>query len=264
MAGRFEYVLILLRQLVKRLVVDEQIQLRPAFPPAGVVVKLGDFIKAEFFVVIRPHPLRRVDGAFFQRGINVAAGNLLRHHAEFLQRQSAGAADAKLEPFKIGHRLDLFAKPAAHLRTGIAGAEADDVVFLEKIIKELTPAAVQHPRILLARCHAERYGCAEGKRRVFAEKIIRCGMRALHGGVLHGIHHAERRHDFAAGEYLDPKFIISGRRHALRNEFRAAEYRVQAFRKTRRQTPLHLGCRLRECGCRCCGKYAGQAGMFYK
>jgi hypothetical protein len=51
-------------------------------PPAGIVVVFRDFVEAEFLVVIRPDPLGRIDRAFFERRIDVAAGNLLRNDAE--------------------------------------------------------------------------------------------------------------------------------------------------------------------------------------
>ena len=42
-----------------------------------------------------------------------------------------------LRPFKSATRLDLLAEPAAHLGTGVAGAEADDVVVLQELVVEL-------------------------------------------------------------------------------------------------------------------------------
>ncbi len=133
----FEDRLIVLRQVGPGLRVDEEVELGTAFPPAGVVVELGDLVEAELLVVVRADPFGGVDRALFERRIDVAAGDLLRHDAELLQRQPAGAADAQLEALQVGDRLDLLAEPAAHLRAGVAGAEADDVVVLQEVVVEL-------------------------------------------------------------------------------------------------------------------------------
>src|SRR5476649_2446724 len=39
----------------------------PIFPPAGVVVVLGDLVEAKLLVVVGADPLRRVDGALLER-----------------------------------------------------------------------------------------------------------------------------------------------------------------------------------------------------
>ena len=79
-----------------------------------------DLVEAELLIVIGPYPLRRIDRAFFERGIDIAAGKLLRHDAEFLHHAPGKATDAHLEPLQIVDRVDLLAEPATHLATGIA------------------------------------------------------------------------------------------------------------------------------------------------
>src|SRR3569623_1593414 len=101
-----------------------------ALPPARIVEILGDLIEAELLVVVRSDPFGGIDRAYLQRRIDVAAGDLLRHHAEFLQRLAGPAADAHLEALEIVDGLDLLAEPPAHLATGIARDEAMDVEFL--------------------------------------------------------------------------------------------------------------------------------------
>src|SRR4029079_2517147 len=75
-AGRRRYDgFIGLRQLVPLWQIDQQVIGRAAFPPAWVVIVLHDFVEAELLVVIRPNPLRCIDGALFERRINVPAGD---------------------------------------------------------------------------------------------------------------------------------------------------------------------------------------------
>ena len=82
-----------------------------------------DLVEAELLVVIGADPLGSIDRAFFQRGIDVAAGKLLRHHAQLLQDLPGETADAHLQPLQIVDGVDLLAEPAAHLTAGIAGEE---------------------------------------------------------------------------------------------------------------------------------------------
>jgi len=60
-----------------------------------------DLVEAELLVVIGADPFRRVDRAFFERGINVAAGELLRHAAEFLASPAGETADAEFQSLQI-------------------------------------------------------------------------------------------------------------------------------------------------------------------
>ena len=117
---------------------------RSAFPEARVVVVLGDLGEAELLVVIRTDPLGRVDGALFQRRIDVAAGELLRHDADLLQHLTGDAADAHLEARQIGDGLDLLAEPAAHLGAGVAAGETDHAELLEELVAELLPPPWYH------------------------------------------------------------------------------------------------------------------------
>ena len=64
-----------------------------AFPPAGIIITRGDLVEAELIVAVRPDPLGRVDRPLLQRGVDIAAGDLLRHDAEILQRPARPPAD---------------------------------------------------------------------------------------------------------------------------------------------------------------------------
>src|SRR5690606_33765975 len=58
--------LIVLGQLVVDLLVHIQRDLQRAFPPARVLIVVGDFVETELFVVVRSDPFGGVDRAFFQ------------------------------------------------------------------------------------------------------------------------------------------------------------------------------------------------------
>src|SRR6516164_9279488 len=99
-------------------------RLRTALPPTGVVVVLRDLDEAELLVVVGADPFGRVDGAFLQRWVNVAGGELLRHDPELGQNAPSKTADAELQPLHVVEGLDLLAEPAAHLARRVAGRDA--------------------------------------------------------------------------------------------------------------------------------------------
>src|SRR6202035_211505 len=138
----------ILGQRIPLLEIAEGVNHRAAFPEAGIIIILRDLVKTELLVVIGPDPLGGVDGAFLQRGVDVAAGELLRHDANLLQYLAGNSPDAKLQPGKIGNRLDLLAEPASHLGAGVAAGKTDHAEFLEELVAELHPAALIPPGIL--------------------------------------------------------------------------------------------------------------------
>src|SRR5262249_11266467 len=89
-----------LGQLVPFGQVDYEVQRGASFPPAGVIVELYNLIEAELLVVVRPDPLGGVDRAALERRIDVAASDLLRNHAELLQRPAGPTTHAKTEAFQ--------------------------------------------------------------------------------------------------------------------------------------------------------------------
>src|SRR6266568_2773820 len=100
--------------------------------------------------------------------------------------------------------------------------------------------AVVDPGVLLSLVHAEGQGRIEGEGLVLADEVIARRMRALHGALLHRVHSAEGRNDFAGTEYTDLELAVGDCGHAFGDCFTATIDRVQAFRKTRRATPPHL------------------------
>src|SRR5581483_6295880 len=84
------------RQLVPLGEVDQVVALAAAFPPAGVVVVLGDLVEAELLVVVGADPFARVERALLQRRIDVATGQLLRHDADPGENGAGEAANPEL------------------------------------------------------------------------------------------------------------------------------------------------------------------------
>ncbi len=134
---------------------------------------LGDLVEAELLVVVRSDPFGGVDRTALQRRVDVAAGQCLRDGADARHDLAAQAGNAHLEALEVGERLHLVAKPAAHLRAGVAGREADDAVLLEERVQGVEAAAVIHPRVLLPCGEAERQCRAEAHGEVFADVIVR-------------------------------------------------------------------------------------------
>ena len=110
---------------------------RAAFPPARIVVVLGDLVEAELLVVVGADPFGRVDRALLQRRIDVAAGNVRRDHAELGEHRAAEPADAELDALQVVDGVDLLAPPAAHLAAGVAGGEADHVELGVELVQQV-------------------------------------------------------------------------------------------------------------------------------
>src|SRR5262249_9601554 len=143
-------------------------ELRTAFPPARIIVVLGDLVEAELLVVVGADPFGRIDSTLLEGRIDITAGDLLRHHAELGQDLSGEAADAVFEAVEVVDGFNLLAEPATHPRTGIAGRMLDDIVALEELAHHLNAAAIVHPSILLACIEAKRDRCIKGEGWVLA------------------------------------------------------------------------------------------------
>src|ERR1700733_14824244 len=181
---------------------------RAAFPEAGVVVILRDLLEAELLVVIGADPLGRIDRAFFQRGINVAARELLRHDANFLQHLTGNTADAEFQSGKIGNGLDLLAEPAAHLGASVAAGKSDHAELLEELIAKLLTSALIPPGILHARVQAERHRSVDLESRILADIVIRDGMAEFDGAVRGSVKSLKTGNNFAGRKNLDLKFVV--------------------------------------------------------
>src|SRR5205085_6698990 len=136
----------------------------------------------------------------FERRIDVATGELLRHDADLLQYLAGDTADAEFEARQIGNRLDLLAEPATHLGAGVAAGETDHTELLEELIAELHAAALIPPGVLLARVEAERHRRVDRKGRILADIIVGDGMAHLDGAVGGRIERLQARRELARSE----------------------------------------------------------------
>ena len=239
-AGVFEYALILPGQFFPFLEVHIHRKLRTAFPPAGKVVVLGDLVEAQLLVVVGPHPFGGIDHAFFQRRIDVIAGDHLLHHAELGQHLAGKAATTKLEALEIANGVDLLAIPAAHLRTGVAAGNVEDVVVAKELTHQLQAAGLQHPRRLLAAVEAEGDGGIEGEGGILANVPVTGGVSDRHRAILDRIQHSRSRYKLTGGEYLDLKFAAGSDGNMVGNRLGRAVDGVEALGVTGGQPPFDL------------------------
>src|SRR5262249_13418231 len=229
------------RQRLPVLEIDEKRDLSTAFPPARIVVVPGDLMQPELLVIVRTDPLGSIDGAAFERRINIGGGDLQRDNAELRQDHAAESADAELESFEVVDRVDLLAVEATHLHADIAAGNGQDSILLEQRADEFEAAAVIHPRLLLARIESEREPGIERDRGVLANIERGKGVAALDRAVLRRVPDLQRRHDLAAGKALDLEFLIGDLPYALTHGLDAAVKRIEAFRPARCQPPTHRG-----------------------
>ena len=181
---------------------------RAAFPPARVVIEFRDLVEAKLLVIVRADPFGGIDGAFLQRRIDIAAGELLRHHAKLCHRLAGPAADPHFQAVKVADVVDLLAEPAAHLRAGVPHQQTLGIERGAELIDQLLAVAVVEPGVLLTRVQTERERTEQGPGRIFADVIVLCTVTHLDRPVLDGVEHLQARHQFAGGKDLDLEFAV--------------------------------------------------------
>src|SRR5215510_2655848 len=157
---------------------------------------------------MRAYPFGTINGAFLERGIDVAARDLLRYHPDPLHNLAGEASQPEFQTLEIVHFGDLLTEPAAHLRIGIATRHTVAIEAFEEFVQEIQSTRLQHPGILHAAAHAEGQRRAKHERVIFAEVVVKRGMTTLDSRVLDRIDHLKARNDFAAGKRLDLKLVV--------------------------------------------------------
>src|SRR5262249_4147818 len=241
----FEDGLVAFRQLVPLREVDEHVVGGAALPPARIVVILDDLIEAELLVVIGPDPFGGVDGALLQRGIDIAASELLRDETKLAERFAGPTSDAHLEALEVAGLLDLLVEPATHLRSSITGDQAFGVELGAEFIDQLLPVAVIEPCVLLARIESEWRRTEQRPGWVLADVVILGTVAHFDGAILYRIEHLQARHDLAGSEHLDLEFPVSCLRYIFCEQLASAVQGVQRFRPACRQPPFQDWRRLR-------------------
>ena len=83
--------------------VDIQRELWAHFPPTGVVIVRRDLVKAQFEVVIGADPLGRINRAFFQSLVNLAARDVLGDHTQALEHTTGKSTATELQTLEVGN-----------------------------------------------------------------------------------------------------------------------------------------------------------------
>ena len=254
--------LVLGRQSVVLLDVDEELQLGRALPPAGVVVVRRNLVEAQLFIVVGTHELHRIQRALFQRLVHIASGHVLRHHAQlghgFAEHT---AAQTHLQTLEVFNGLDFLAVPAAHLGRGVTGRSGLEVVLGKEGVKQLAAVAVILPAIHLQRGQAKRHGTAESEDGVLAREVVGRRLRHVDGVALQCIDHTESGHQLASGVHRDFELAARHGLDHLRQLLGAAEDGVQRLGKAGSQAPAHggLGVNGRRCAS---SQNTGDTGIF--
>ena len=100
------------------------------------------------------------------------------------------------------------------------------------------PPPKREPALVQARVRAEGDRGAEGEGRILAEIVVRGGVAAFDGAVLHGVNDLQARHDFAAGKDLDLEFVVGRLCDGLGHDFGCAEERIERLRPARRSDAI--------------------------
>src|SRR5690606_9764408 len=120
---------------------------------------------------------------FFERGVDVAAGDLLWHHAKARQYGASKGADAELKAFEVGDAFDFLTEPAAHLSARVTAGKIDNIVGSEEFAQQVETTALQHPGVHLAGVQAKGDGRVETEGGVFAVVVVRGRVATLYSAV---------------------------------------------------------------------------------
>ena len=178
-------------QSIPALQVDHVHQCNAAFPPAGVIIVIGDLVEAQPCIIIGADKLGSINRAFLQCLVDITAGKELRHGTNFFQDLGAQTADADLQTLHIFQRIDLLAEPAPHLRASVSSRKTDDVVLAVKCLQKLHAITLIEPCIGHALVEAEGQTRSKGKGRILVDKIIGRRMGHVDQTILHGIQLAQ-------------------------------------------------------------------------
>ena len=145
-------------------------------------------------------------------------------------------------------RLDLLAKPAAHLGGRIAERQAVNVKWPVDLVKQVVAAAIGEPGIHLAGVEAEGNGRSERKRQILADVIVGGAISHLDSTVLYRVENLKGRHDFTRTEDADLEFLLGEIGDRLGEQLACAIERIECLWKRGRKPPSQGGSGLRDGG----------------
>ena len=230
--------------------VDEQRAAGRAFPPAGIMIEARDLVEAELFIIMRPDPFGAINRAAFQRRIDIAGANLLRHNAKPAQDIACKATHAEFQAAQILNRVDFLAEPTTHLAGRATKGEGPDAKRAVEFIDQFMATAIAEPGIILALIQAEGQARFKDEARVLAEMVIGRVLAAFHRAILHRIINLQGGHDFARGEDAELELAIRHFVDDFGKKLGPAEQRIKRFREGRGMAPADFrhGLGQRRCG----------------
>ena len=235
------------RQRLVRLLVEAELADGSGLVPSREIVVARRVVEPELQIVVRPHPLGRVDDAALERREDAGGRDQDRRGArpgDDLVPESC--ADPEPEALEVGDRVDLLAEPSGHLRRECRALTRDQVERGVGFFPELEPVTLVAPGGHAFRIHAERHRLEPLDRRLFLSPVRRRGHEGVDRALRGGVEALEIRHDLAARERVDTKPPAAQLLDHLSQSLSRALHHVQDRRPRRGHPPLDL--RLRDHG----------------
>ena len=105
--------------------VNNRFQHGPRFMPTRVIVIVAHFHEAQRSVVVRSHPLDRINDAGLHGGINLAPSNTNSRPTRGIKYFSRQAGNAHLQSVEICAAVQANIEPARHLHARAPAGEGD-------------------------------------------------------------------------------------------------------------------------------------------
>src|SRR5262245_34074686 len=209
--------------------------------PARVVVVLRSLVEAELHVVMGSEPFAGVDDTALHRAVNIRARYEDRRAARSGVHLAAEArANTHSEPLVVTDRSDLLSEPTGHLRWDQRAWARHEIEGGVRLLPEFEPVALVVPAGHALAVHPERDGIEPLDCGFLRGPIGRGSHEGLDGALRRRIEAAERRHDLAAWEHLDPKSAAAHLLDEFRQPLRRALVRFERRWPCRRHPPVDL------------------------
>src|SRR5437016_7568018 len=233
------------RERVVCLLVEPELGRGAGLVPARIVVIPCGLVEAQLHVVMRPDPFGGVDHAPLESGVGLGDREENRRAARFdIDLAAEARTNAHLESLVVADRVDLLPEPSGHLRGKPRARARHEVEGGVRLFPELESVTLVVPGHHTLRVHAERDGREPLDCWLFRSPVVRGSHERLDGALRGGVEAAERLHDLAAREDLDPEppaaHLIDDPRQLLGRALDHVEHRGPS----RGQSPLDL--RLRD------------------
>jgi hypothetical protein len=146
---------------------------------------------------------------------------------------AGNSCNPKLEALEILDGSNLLAKPATHLRAGVATRDGMNVVLGQKLVHEVVAAGLVEPCVLLTGVEGKGHVGKDRKGRVFAQEVIAWAMDHLDRAIADRIECLESADDLSSRKGLDLELAVGGIRHVPGEAFTGTIEGVQGFGESR-------------------------------